>query len=232
MQLASLCSLMTFSPSFNTRFNFLHPDRKTILSVSLRGSIMKTHSKTQKVLALNSVLIWKNKYILSFCLFVCLFVCLNWRKCWRNPTPQRNFFLRQRELSLQSKLCNLLRWCSFRAPCSAIFYESREGSFLTGAPTLPIQMGCFCFVTTWPPKLTLSLGIGLGFRVRFSLGLVSLGLWLGLGLGGEVVRVVRWSQNGYTPANAPDSSAFCVNYWVILFLNGSPAGATSFTCHI
>ena len=116
-------------------------------------------------------------------------------------------------------------------PVVQFFYESREGSFHTGAPTLPIQMGCFCFVTTWPPKLTLSLGIGLGFRVRFSLGLVSLGLWLGLGLGGEVVRLVRWSKNGYTPANASDSSAFCVNYWVILFLNGSPAGATSFTCH-
>ena len=77
IQLAFSLQLDENFPSFNTRFNFLHPDRKTISSVSLRGSIMKTHSKTQKVLALNSVLIWKNKYILSFCLFVCLFVWID-----------------------------------------------------------------------------------------------------------------------------------------------------------
>ena len=57
MQLAFSLQLDDIFPSFNTRFNFLHPDRKTILSVSLRGSIIKTRSKTQKVLALNSVLI-------------------------------------------------------------------------------------------------------------------------------------------------------------------------------
>ena len=99
MQLASLCSLMTFSPSFNTRFNFLHPDRKTILSVSLRGSIMKTHSKTQKVLALNSVLIWKNKYILSFCLFVCLFVCLfELTKVLKKPNSSKKFLLETKRI--------------------------------------------------------------------------------------------------------------------------------------